>query len=339
LTGAQTAFSAEAWGLGAAAAARFRPDVVHAHTLFFHTSLVAAAVARVAGVPLVLTLHLGAVDALPQPYRTLTRAYELAAGRALLTAATRIICVSVDVRRHALALGAAAAKLAVVPNGVDARRFAPNPPAPFPARERGGACRDTSDGAARGDSPPPSRARGAAPLILLSTGRLIFNKGQGHLLEAMAALRRRGLAFRLVLVGEGPLEGRLRRQAERLGLGDTVQFAGYRQDMPALLRAADVFVRPSLSEGMSLAVLEAMAAGLPVVATDVSGTRELLQNGAGGLIVPPGSPPALADALARLAADAGLRRRLGEAARARALAYDWEHVADLTLEELRRART
>lgn len=307
LTGAQVSASADVWMTAMRTARRFQPDIIHAHTLFYHTSLVAAAVARRNRVPLMLTLHLGALDALPQPYRAMSQLYERTVGRTLLSAAARIVCVSDDVRQHARALGAEDAKLVVVPNGVDTARFAPRYRVP--------------------DHVP----------TVLCVGRLIFNKGPHYLLDAAAAVRAHGIPFRLVFAGDGPMEQTLRQQAERLNLHDAVEFRGRCDNVAALLGEADVFVRPSLTEGMSLAVLEAMAAGLPVVASDVSGTRQLIQHERDGIITAPGSVADLVRALTLLLPDAELRARLGANARARALLYDWSSVATMTAAEMTHA--
>jgi glycosyltransferase involved in cell wall biosynthesis len=307
ITGAQVSASFDVWRTAMRAADRFKPGLVHAHTLFFHTSLVAMAVAKRHRVPFLLTLHLGAVSALPQPYRAATQLYERSAGKALLAAATRVICVSEDVHRHALALGVPAEKLVTVPNGVDAARFQP---AERPVRE--------------------------TPVVL-SVGRLIFNKGLHFLIEAAAQLRDSGLSFHVQLAGDGPMEGKLRQQVADRGLEDTVTFLGRRDNVESLLGEADIFVRPSLSEGMSLAVLEAMAAGLPLVATDVSGTRQLIQDGVNGLIARPGVVEDLTAALARLLPDPHLRAEFGANARRRALAFDWSAVAESTAKEMTRA--
>lgn len=307
LTGAQVSASVDVWAMARRTVRHFQPDVIHAHTLFYHTSLVAAAVAKRARVPLLLTLHLGALDALPQPYRAMSQLYERTVGRALLAAATRIICVSEDVRQHARALGAAAAKLAVVPNGVDTARFA-----------------------------PVGRIPNRVPTVLC-VGRLIFNKGPHYLIEAAAAMHARGIALRLVFAGDGPMEQTLRQHAARLNLHDSVEFRGRCDNIAALLGEADIFVRPSLSEGMSLAVLEAMAAGLPVIASDVSGTRQMIRDMIDGIITTPGSVAGLTNALALLLPDAALRARLGANARARALLYDWSSVAAMTGTEMTQA--
>ncbi|MHB8645859.1 MAG: glycosyltransferase family 4 protein [Thermomicrobiales bacterium] len=307
LTGAQVSASVDVWATALRTARRFQPDIIHAHTLFYHTSLVAAAVARRSRVPLLLTLHLGALDALPQPYRAMSQLYERTVGRTLLAAASRILCVSDDVRQHARALGAEDAKLVVVPNGVDTARFAPQPRIP--------------------DRMP----------TVLCVGRLIFNKGPHYLLEAAAALHARGIPLRLVFAGDGPLEQTLRQQAARLNLQDVVEFRGRCDNVAALLGKADIFVRPSLTEGMSLAVLEAMAAGLPVIASDVSGTRQMIRDAIDGIITAPGSVSDLTRALARLLPDAELRARLGANARERALRYDWASVAAMTAIEMAHA--
>lgn len=306
ITGLQVAASTDVWRVGMRAAREFKPDVIHAHTLFYHTSLVAAAVARRFRVPLLVTLHVGAVGALPQPYRAMTQLYEGTAGRLLLAGARRVICVSNDVQRHALSLGVPGSKLSVVPNGVDATRYR------------------------------PGERVGSGPPVVLCVGRLILNKGQHLLLEAVAELRQRGLALRLLLVGDGPSEKQLRQQVARLGIDDVVEFLGHRDDVDSLLAASDIFVRPSLTEGMSLAVLEALAAGLPVVATDVSGSRQLIEDGVNGVVVPPGCSVELANGLRGLVQDPALRKQIGACARERARAYDWSNIAELTAKEMDR---
>lgn len=304
VTGAQTALSWQMWQRASQSAREFRPDLLHAHTLFFHSSLVAAAVARRLRLPLLLTLHIGSTATLPQPHRFATQCYERTLGRVLLRVAQRIICVSDDVRRHALSLGAPPSKLTVIPNGVD---LADYQPAPRPPR--------------------------AVP-VALCVGRLIFNKGQRFLLDATARLRDEGAPLRVRFAGDGPAASALRARTRALGLTDRVEFLGHQDNVAALLADADIFVRPSLTDGMSLAVLEALASGLPVVATDVSGTRELIGDGAAGIVVPPASTAELAQALQVLAQDPQRRLRMGARARERALAFDWASVAARTHREM-----
>jgi glycosyltransferase involved in cell wall biosynthesis len=121
----------------------------------------------------------------------------------------------------------------------------------------------------------------------------------------------------LLVVGTGNLERELKQQAIREGIDAAVNFAGYRSDIPQILSAADLFVLPSLAEGLPLAALEAMAACLPVVATDVGGTAEAVVDGETGLLVPPANPHRLAAAILSLVSDRERRVQMGSAGRAR----------------------
>lgn len=135
-----------------------------------------------------------------------------------------------------------------------------------------------------------------APLVG-SIGRLTAQKGYSTLLEAAAHVRAELPNAHLLIVGEGELRAELERQADKLGLADRAHLTGPRQDVDELLPAFDLFVSSSLWEGLPTVILESMAAGVPVVATDVSGTRELVRHGVTGLLVPPGDAAALAEAM------------------------------------------
>lgn len=144
--------------------------------------------------------------------------------------------------------------------------------------------------------------------------RLTEQKAHRVLFEAMA--QHAGLRnLHLIVVGDGELRDELRRRAESLGIDTRVYFTGARRDLGNILSAVDVFTMPSLWEGLPLSLVLAMGAGLPVVATRVAGIPEVIEDSVSGLLVPPGDTGALGDALARLAADAGLRQSLGERAR------------------------
>lgn len=152
-------------------------------------------------------------------------------------------------------------------------------------------------------------------LVLLNVGRLDWAKGQDTLVEAMPEILRRVPAAKLLLVGGGPAEEPLRERVRAAGLDGSIVLSGLRQDVPALLAMADVFVFPSLSEGLGIALLEAMAAGLPVVASAVDGITEVVTDGVDGLLVPRSDPHALADAVARLHDDPAFARTLADQAR------------------------
>jgi glycosyltransferase involved in cell wall biosynthesis len=157
---------------------------------------------------------------------------------------------------------------------------------------------------------------GEAPTLIV-TSRLHPMKGHAHLLDAVALLREDFPALRLLVVGDGVERGRLEEQAEELGLADAVVFTGFRTDVAELLRAADLFVLPSLREGMPNTALEAMAAGLPVVAAAVDGVPEVVVEEETGLLVPARDPQALRDAIGRLLTEPQFAQALGQAGRER----------------------
>jgi glycosyltransferase involved in cell wall biosynthesis len=218
--------------------------------------------------------------------------------------APRVLVTSEHSRRVAVAAyGLDPARVAVVPEGIDL-----------------GSWQRTGERAGDGERPP----------VVLSVARQYRRKDTRSLLEAFARLRESHPEARLRIVGGGPELPRLRARARELGLGERVTFLGELPDDGAVRReylAADVFCLPSLQEGFGIAYLEAMAAGLPVVATRTTAVPEVVPDGEVGLLVPPRDPDALAAALARLLDDEPLRRRLGEAGRRRVGRYDWKTVA------------
>jgi len=163
--------------------------------------------------------------------------------------------------------------------------------------------------------------RDGAPIVG-TVGNFTPQKGHEHLLEAAAIVRRSVPDVRFVLVGQGPHEPAVRRHADRLGLNGSAVFVGFRKDAPRIAGAFDVFTLSSIQEGLSIAMLEAMAMGRPVVVTDVGGAREVVKDGREGILVPPGDPAQLAESLLALLSDADRRRRMGKAARVRAEAFD-----------------
>jgi len=201
--------------------------------------------------------------------------------------ADHIQCISSFTRQMLLDAGYRPESLLPVPNAVDLTRFAPR----------------------------AARQLEAHPIRVVSVGRHVPVKGLPVLLEAW---RISGLdqGARLVLAGDGPERPRLMARARELGIADSVDFLGTVADVPSLLASADVYVQASFQEGLSNAVLEAMACALPVVATRISGNTDLLQDGENGLLVEPGDATALATALRTLVEDRARARALGDRARA-----------------------
>jgi len=281
--------------------AAWRPDVVHAHGLRAG-ALTAIALAFVRPTvydpkpALVVTVHNapaggGLTGAI---YRVL----ELIVARS----ADSVLCVSKDLEERMRAAGASRVGRALVPaDAVPAVRAA-RVPRPLPG------------------GPAPDR-----PLVL-AAGRLAAQKGFGTLLDAAAGWHDLEPEPLLVIAGEGPLEAELRARAATLGLD--ARFPGHRDDMPALLDAAAVFVLPSVWEGQPLILQEALRAGVPIVATRAGGTPALTGED-GALLVPPGDVPRLADAVRAVLTDPALALRLRRAAadRGRALPDEDDAVA------------
>jgi glycosyltransferase involved in cell wall biosynthesis len=167
-------------------------------------------------------------------------------------------------------------------------------------------------------------------LVVGYVGRLHPEKGVHHLVEAAPAILAAEPRARLLLVGDGPQRAELEQRVAELGLGERVSLRGFEADVASMLSVLDVAVFPSLTEGFPNVVLEAMAVGKPVVASDVEGIAELLDQGETGLLVPPADPPALASAVLRLLAQPEERARLAANARRASRAYGIErHVAAL----------
>ena len=218
--------------------------------------------------------------------------------RALIRTIARadaFIANSQEVRAELEAAGCPGGRIAVIPNGVDLTRFHPDPA----ARTAGGRRQlGLPDG----------------PLVVFA-GRLDPQKGLHTLLAALRAPALAAAGVHALLLGDGPQRADLAQAVAQDGLADRVLFRGVVEDVAPYLRTADVFAFPTLGEGMPNALLEAMATGLPCVASAVGGCRDVLTDGATGLLVPAGEAAAFQAALEALVASAALRTRLGAAAR------------------------
>ena len=262
------------------------PEVFHVHVGTGREDFDGARVARAAGVPAVLqTQHYPWLMGSPKHRVPFFHAIE---------PVDHLVTVSAGQRRTYERIGVPADRMTTVPNGIRPR----------------------------GAGPGRQAARAALGLdpdrpVVLTVGRLNVMKGHTHLLDAVPGLLRRFPDLAVVIVGQGHLEQALRAQAAALGVTGAVHLAGHRSDARMLLDAADVFVLPSRHEGMPLALLEAMDAGLPVVATRVIGSEEVVDEGRTGLLVRPRDPAGLGTALGRLLADPALRAEYGRAGRQR----------------------
>jgi glycosyltransferase involved in cell wall biosynthesis len=199
-------------------------------------------------------------------------------------------------------------RISLIPNGVNLDEFSPGEPIPD-----------------------------EGPLRLLCVGRLIERKGQRYLIQAVKRLTDERIDVTLDLVGTGDARAAYERQVLDLGLAERIRFLGYvpREDIAAHYAAAHVFVLASHNEGMSVATLEAMAAGLPIVVTRTGGTAELVEDGINGLTFQGGDVEALARHLRSLAIDRCISRCFGTASRARAARFSWNSVVEGYLDLIR----
>ena len=273
----------------------WKASVVHArNTGCWSDALMATTLAR--GATPVLGFH-GSETGRPLSRRV------CAMGRIATRLGARWTSVSFSGRRQMCAqIGLTEEAVHVLPNGVSLDDFT-KPSAPI--RQ---CFRDSHDW-------------GDDAFVVVSVGALTEIKRPGLLIEAVASLSTELPRLRLLFVGSGPLLGTLRRQTRSLGVEFAVRFVGWRDDVPAILASADAFVCASDYEGMSNALLEAMAAGLPVVATDVGDNAMVLRSGADGIVTPAGSARALSDAMRSLVRRPDLCDTLSAAARDRVRSF------------------
>jgi D-inositol-3-phosphate glycosyltransferase len=288
---------------------RWRPDVAHAH--FWMSGLAAVDAGRPLGIPVVQTFHaLGVVKRRHQGERDTSPAERQDVERRLLAEVDRVVATCTDEVFELVRLGAEIDRVKVVPCGVDLGHFRP-------------------------EGPAEPRTPGVARLVVVS--RLVERKGVGNVVTALARVPEAELA-----IAGGPDEAdlpndeearRLRRLAEAAGVADRVRLRGRvdRADLPALLRSADAVLCVPWYEPFGIVPLEAMACGVPVVASAVGGLVDTVVDGVTGIHVPPRSPDDIADAVRCLLEEPGLRRRLGAAGARRARKYGWPRVARATL--------
>ena len=265
---------------------RERPDVLHTHA--WGTLCEGVIAGKLAGVPSIVHGEHGTMELRPRNLWVQRRVWGFV---------DRVLSVSSQLaERMTRETGFPREMITVIRNGVDLSRF--------------GAI----------DRQAARRRLAIAPdqFVVGTVGRLVAVKDQHNLLEAVAALRSRGVPCVAVLAGDGPLHEELTQQATALGILNQVRFLGARNDVPEIMAALDVFALTSRSEGLSNTILEAMASALPVVATNVGGNSELVIAGETGMLIPAESPENTAAALGRLWSDPARRQAMARAARHRA---------------------
>lgn len=280
---------------------RLRPDIVHTHTT--KAGILGRVAARIARAPIVVhTPHGHAFhDYLNSVGSRALRQME----RWLARRTNAIICLTEAERQDHIRLGIGPPEqFEVIHSGVDLLRFGATPGDPLAKRR---------ELALPADGP-----------LVGCVARLVPVKGVDYLLEATPHIRRRAPRATVVFVGDGPLRPALQRRAAQLNLNGAVVFLGLRDDVEQILPIFDVVVMPSLNEGMGKAVIEAMAAGRPVVGSAVSGIRDVIAHERTGLLVPPADPQALAGAVAACLSDPAMAASLARNARSGLESYGIE---------------
>lgn len=273
-------------------------DVLHAH-FTIPAGLMAWALSCLRRRPYLVTLHGSDVPGYhhERPHAGLY-ALTRPLARRVWRGADRVVAVSEELRQFVAAMEGSL-PIEVVPNGVDTHRFAP----------------------------PPDEAREPGRILLV--GRLIRLKGHSVFLRALARVHRCWDGpLRAEIIGDGPELEDLRREAAALGVSDRVDFLGFvpHESLPALYARVSLFVMPSLGEALPMAILEAMASGLPVVASRVGGIPDVLPE-SGALYVPPGDEEALARAILAVLSEPGKARAMGRENRERAAGFHWDVIA------------
>lgn len=280
---------------------RTRTRIVQSHVRESNTSATVAS--RLARIPVVIgTIH--SMNKIKAKRRILQ-------DRFLARVRNATVAVSEGVKRnYCETIGVDPDRVTVIYNGVDLSRF---------------------------EGPPVDRAQLLGPLgiprgdrVITCVARLVPPKSHEVLLDAAARVLKRAPLTTFLLVGDGPLAAPLEEQAQRLGIASKVVFAGMRNDVPRILRASDASVLSSTREGFSIVLIESLAAGLPVVATNVGGNAEAIEEGVSGFLVPAGDAACLADRLTRLLEDENLRSRMSEAAGRRSLRFSLEETVRAT---------
>jgi glycosyltransferase involved in cell wall biosynthesis len=261
-------------------------DIVETFT--HDSNLIGLPIAWLAGVPVRIATHRGVIEHFPR-WRLKLHTLMINLGIADV-----FVAVSAWTGRQAKREGVRASRILVIPNGVT--------PLDVASVDRAEVRKQLQlkDG----------------DLFLLSVGRLVFQKGHDMLIDAVPALVRHHPGLTVNLCGDGPQTENIRAQVAKLGVEDHVRLLGTWNNVAPLLAIADIFILPSRSEGLSRALLEAMAAGLPIVATRVEGVEEVVTDGVHGLLVPLESPAEFAKALIQMVDQPEMRKKMGDAARA-----------------------
>jgi len=286
-----------------------RADVVHAHEYFHFTTDISALACKISKKPLIITIHGSRGNMIPTKALDATAdIYDQTIGSFTLKAASRIIVVSKQMKRELMNRGVDQRKIVEIPNGVNVKEI---------------------NGSRDYNVDWSIDARDQHETVL-SVGRLAESKGYRYLIDAIPQILEKINGLKVVLVGKDHgYKEELLRQAKNLGVSDVVEFKGFVPDAELIeyMRKSNVFVLPSLYEGMPSVLFEAMSLGKPVVATKVGGIPEIIENRRNGILVEPGSSAQLAEAIIELIGDEAYARKLGIEGKESVKKYSWESIS------------
>lgn len=278
---------------------KLKPEIIHGESHLFLTTVQAVKAAKKLGVPSVVTVH-GVIAKRSVAVNLAQYVYLRTLGLWLFKNADEIICLTKSDAQEIVRFGCPSEKIKVIPNAVDTNRFRPG-------KER-------------------------QENLVVWVGRFVPEKGLRYLIKAAKTVVKDFKDVEFTLVGYGPLKANTIKLAFDYGLlNGTVHFTGPfdRNQVADILGKASITVLPSLKEGLPLSLLEAMACGKPVIGSDISGISDVIIHGQNGLLVPPGNPEALANAILTLLNDESLRRRLGHNARQLIVEkYSWNIITN-----------
>ena len=297
ITGLQSSISFNLWSKGMKLINEFQPDIIHLHNRFFFTTLIGLFLSKRFSYPTIVTLHLGSLDFLHGIKGYFVKKFEKFMIRLINNNASLITAVSKNVKNNGIKLGINSKKCKVVPNGVDLSFFKMN------------------------------RLYSKKPRKIIFIGRLLKNKGPLILVKSASLVRKKIPDVQFILVGDGPLRDNIEKYCQKNNLASNIKFLGWVRDIREIMKESDLYVRPSYLDGMPLGVLEAMAAELPVIATKISGTTEIVEHGKTGHLINADNIEELAEAIIELLMNPSYMKKIAkngfEFVQSK---YDWENI-------------
>ena len=300
ITGFQSAISLRMWKIGKDLINEFKPDIIHLHNRFFFSTLIGILLKKGTNIPLITTLHLGSIDYIKGVKGFFIKKIEKYMIRKINQYSKIVTAVSNNVKENGIKLGISSKKCVVIPNGVDLQFFS----------------MEYSDN--------------EKPRNVVFIGRLLTNKGPQILLQSAKLIIKKIPDIQLNIVGDGPQRANLEKFVKSNNLSNNVKLLGKLDDIRSIMKKSDLYVRPSLLDGMPLGVLEAMAAKLPIIATNIAGTSELIETGKTGHLVTANDAKDLSDAIFTLLEDKNYMKKIAnngyELVRSK---YDWNNISPL----------